>query len=86
MASGYGCKGGTGATAGKRAEVLRSPSTGMTKRVFKGQRWLVIAQMDEGDSTHIWAYPSYERAQRASIGCFGLGYEVHYVEKAELVA
>jgi hypothetical protein len=82
----YGCKGGTSATAGKQAEVLRSPSTGLTKRVFKGQRWLVVSQKDEAARCTICAFTTIDRAKRCSDNAHKLGFEVHYVERAEVLA
>jgi hypothetical protein len=86
MANTYGQKGGDSPTAGKRAETLRSPTTGLTKRVFKGQRWLVIAQQNEAAPCDLLAFESQERAKRCSDGCYRLGYDVHYVEQAEVVS
>lgn len=82
----YGQKGGTGPTAGKRGEMLRSPSTGLTKRVFKGQRWLVVSQKDEQSRATLCAFTTVDKAKRCSDGCHRLGYEVHYVERAEVLA
>lgn len=82
----YGMRGGDGPTAGKRAEVLRSPSTGLTKSVFKGQRWLVVSQMDEAAECTLTAFKDEDTARRVSARLPGLGYEVHYVERAEVVA
>lgn len=86
MATEFGKRGGTSATAGKRGEVLRSPSTGMTKRVFKGQRWLVVQQRDENDKCFLSAFNNEETAKRCSDGAHRLGYEVHYIERAEVTA
>jgi hypothetical protein len=68
------------------AEIVRSPSTGMSRRVFKGQRWLVVAQMDEAAPCDLLAFQTREKAQRVSDRCYKLGCEVHYVERAEVVS
>lgn len=86
MATTYGQRGGEGPTVGKQAETLRSPSTGRTKKVFQGQRWLVIAQKNEQSPLDITAFRSEEHAKRISDGCYRLGYQVHYVEEAEVLA
>jgi uncharacterized protein YcgI (DUF1989 family) len=67
---------------GRRADIVQSPSTGMTRRVFKGQRWLVVAQMDEQSPCDLLAFETREKAQRVSERCRKLGCEVHYVEPA----
>lgn len=69
-----------------KAERVRSPSTGMMRRVFKGQRWLVVAQMDEKSPCDLLAFETEEKAKRVSDRCYRLGCEVHYVERAEVSA
>lgn len=81
----YGTKGGDGPTAGRASELLRSPSTGLTKRVFKGQRWLVVSQMNEADECTLTAFKTEDVARSVCRRVGGLGYEVHYVEEAEVV-
>lgn len=69
----------------RKSETIRSPSTGMTKRVFKGQRWIVISQRDERDKTWMLAFSDRATADRINDECYRQGDVVHYVEAAELV-
>jgi len=46
MASEYGKKGGTSATAGKRAEKIATPDGKYSKRVFSGQRLILVQQSE----------------------------------------
>jgi hypothetical protein len=62
----YGRKGGTSATAGKRAETIVD-RCGTRKRVFHGQRWLLVQQRDEADKPIIRAYHSEEDATERMI-------------------
>jgi hypothetical protein len=68
------------------AELIRSPSTGLTKRVFKGQRWIVISQRDETDKTWLFAFGDEATAKRINDACYRNGDEVHYIEQAEVVS
>lgn len=69
-----------------KAEYVRSPSTGMTRRVFKGQRWLVVAQENEAAPCDLLAFETHEKAKRVCDRLGRLGLEVHYVEQVEQVS
>lgn len=69
-----------------KSEIIRSPSTGLTKRVFKGQRWIVISQRDEADKTWLFAFTDREQAERTNDACYRGGDQVHYIEQAEVVS
>jgi hypothetical protein len=69
----------------RKADIVESPSTGMRRRVFKGQRWLVVAQMDESAPCDLLAFETEDKARRVSDRCRRLGCEVHYVERAKVV-
>lgn len=69
----------------RKADIVESPSTGMRRRVYKGQRWLVVAQMDEQSPCDLMAFETEEKARRVSYRCHGLGCEVHYVEEAKVI-
>jgi hypothetical protein len=68
-----------------KADIVESPSTGMRRRVFKGQRWLVVAQQAETAPCDLLAFETEEKAKRVSDRCYRLGYEVHYVEQAKVI-
>jgi hypothetical protein len=68
-----------------KADIVESPSTGMRRRVFNRQRWLVVAQMDEASPCDLLAFETEEKAKRVSNRCHKLGCEVHYVERAIVV-
>ena len=83
MRNTYGQRGGDAPTAGRKAETLRSPSTGLTKRVFFGQRWLVISQRDENDKPLVTAWHDEDGARE---NCARIkDCDVHFVERAEVV-
>jgi hypothetical protein len=68
-----------------KAEILRSPSTGATRRVFKGQRWLVVSQHDEQSPTDLLAFGTRAEADHMVARLHRFGGLVHYVEQADLV-
>lgn len=60
-------RGGTSATAGRKSQLLRDPRNGHTKRVFFGQRYLVISLSNGGDGKPlITAWRTQEEAARAA--------------------
>lgn len=73
-------KGQTGSTAGRKAETLRSPSTGETIRVYFGQRLLVVNK--SAGKTWLTAWITKEDAQdhRDRVGGSA------YIERAEVVS
>lgn len=84
MRTTYGQRDGEGPTRGRKAETLISPSTGLRKRVFFGQRWLVMSQRDENDEPLLTAWHTEDKAREH---CDGIrNCEVHYVERAEVAA
>lgn len=73
-----------------RAQIVRSPSTGLTRRTFKAKEWGVIVQNDEASPAELLIFPSEAKAQAV---CHAMGVsrnppppEVHYVERLEVVA
>lgn len=64
----YGTKGGTSATAGRKAETICAEVFGQTytKRVFFGQRFLVVSQADADSEPMISAWPTHADAMRHS--------------------
>jgi hypothetical protein len=74
-----GQRGGTGFTAGRRSEVIASKCGTYRKRVFKGQRWLLVSRSDECDKLNIESYQTKERAEVSNDFCYKQGYLVHFV-------
>lgn len=70
-----------------QAEIIRSPSTGMTRRTFGGKRWLVICQRDENAVCDMLTFATRERAERCNDSLYrSFRPDVHYVERAEVVS
>lgn len=69
-----------------QTELIRSPSTGLTRRTTTGKRWLVICQQDESDKCEMLTFATRERAERCSDHLYrAFRPDVHYVEQAEVV-
>jgi hypothetical protein len=62
--NGYGKRGGTGATAGRKAEILIDPTSGTRKRVYFGQRFLSVVQQHEAAEMFVSAWHTREEAQQ----------------------
>lgn len=78
MNTDFGKRGGTGATAGRKAETIAATIAGTTyrKRVFFGQRFIVVSQY-EGQKPVITAHHTQAVAERQSEEARKLGYEFH---------
>ena len=65
------------------SEIIRSPSTGLTRRTTIGKRWIVIVQQDEADECEMLTFATEEKA-RACCRSIGSRFTplVHYVEAA----
>lgn len=69
-----------------QSELIRSPSTGMTRRTTIGKRWIVIVQQDESDRCDMLTFATREKAERCNDHLYrAFRPEVHYVERAEQV-
>lgn len=79
----YGQKGGDGPTRGRRAETLRDPVSGLTKRVFFGQRYLLVQQADEASKPLVRAYHSREAAETQLRRDRRFNLTVEYVSRAQ---
>lgn len=73
----------------RRVQIVRSPSTGLTRRTFKAKEWGVVVQNDETASAELLIFLTEEVARRV---CRAMGAsrnppppEVHYVERLEVV-
>lgn len=66
--SNYGERGGDSPTAGRAAEMIEARVGGETfrKRVFKGQRWMVVVQDDEHDKPCVMAFVTEEQARNVA--------------------
>ena len=71
--------------ARRKSEVIVSPCGKFRERVFKGQRYMVIAQMDEHSKPLVTCFNTREQAERVDESCYRLGYEAHYIVQAEVV-
>lgn len=60
----YGRKGGEGATRGRKAELVRDPTSGLTKRVFFGQRWGLVQQQDQDAKPLFRVFHTQAEAQK----------------------
>ncbi len=72
-----------------RAHIVRSPSTGMTRRTFVAKEWGVIVQQDEAAPAELLIFPTEAKA-RAVCRAMGVSRspsppDVHYVERLEVV-
>ena len=78
--NGHGKKGGTGATAGRKAEVvvLDTPAGRFTKRVFFGQRWMVVLQFEENDAGIVTAFHTEAEAKAQCDHATARGYMVAF--------
>jgi hypothetical protein len=72
-----------------RAQIVRSPSTGLSRRTFVAKEWGVIVQNDEASPAEMLIFPTEAKAQAV---CRSMGFsrnppppEVHYVERLEIV-
>ena len=79
----YGQRGGIGPTGGRKLETIASSCGHYRKRVYNGQRWLMVSQKDELGTVHIDAHQTKESAERASEYCYRQGFMVHFVVPAE---
>lgn len=69
-----------------RHELIRSPSTGMTRRTTIGKRWIVICQQDENAPCDMLIFATREKAERCNDNLYrAFRPMVHYVEQAEQV-
>lgn len=82
--NGIGCKGGTSATSGRKAEtvVVEFPGGEIRKRVFFGQRWAVVSQKDENSETRVSLFATQEEAQKVCDSIQSLGHLIHFVTLA----
>ena len=68
------------------SELIRSPSTGLTRRTTIGKRWLVVFQQDEASKCELLTFASREKAEQCSNRLYrSFRPDVHYVEQAESV-
>lgn len=69
-----------------RAQIVRSPSTGLTRRTFIAKEWGVVLQQDETARCDLLTFKSEAKAREV---CTAIGRqfgpEVHYVERLEVV-
>ena len=72
-------------TSGKKAETIVLEAAGMrfTKRVFNGQRLLVVTQHDENDRPLVRAARDEAQAERWIDEAISLGDEVGFYGRAE---
>lgn len=80
----YGQRGGESPTAGKRGETIYA--LGYTKRVYKGQRWMVILQRDEQDKPLVLAFQTEAKALQQVDSARADGYAVTFYKQAELLS
>jgi hypothetical protein len=75
----YGKKGGTGATAGRKAEMIEAEIAGTLyrKRVFFGQRFLVVSQRANDPKPLVTAWHTEEEARYRDEEARRLGCEFH---------
>lgn len=74
------------ATQAQKSETLRSPSTGLTRRAFKGQRWLVVSQHDEQSPTDLLAFVTRTEADHMVGRLHRHGGVVQYAEPAQVLS
>jgi hypothetical protein len=70
----------------RKSEMIESPCGQFRQRVFKGQRWMVIAQRDENDKPMVCCFNTREQAEQNSGIAYRLGYMVHYVVEGKAVS
>lgn len=77
--NGYGTKGGTGATAGRKAETIVAVIAGFTfkKRVFFGQRFIAVCEREEWGRPIVTAWHSQEEAEQMDENYRKSGCEFH---------
>jgi hypothetical protein len=70
-----------------RSQIIRSPSTGMTRRTTIGKEWIVICQMDEAAKCDMLTFKNEATARRVNDSLYrAFRPDVHYVERAEVSA
>lgn len=70
-----------------KSELIRSPSTGITRRTTIGKRWIVISQIDESAPCDMLTFATVEQAERCNDSLYrAFRPLVHYVERAEQVS
>lgn len=74
----YGQRGGIGPHTGRRAEVIVSACGQYRKRVFNGQRWLVVTQRGETDAEHVMAFGDEAECERQVGLSHRFGEMVHF--------
>lgn len=86
--NGYGKRGGTSATAGRKAETIEMTAVGLTfrKRVFFGQRFLTVTQRDENGRSLVTASHTAEEAQRRVEEALDMGCDIAFCGRAEVRA
>ncbi len=72
-----------------RAQIVRSPSTGLTRRTFVAKEWGVVVQDDETKPAELLIFPTEAKALTV---CRAMGASrnppppmVHYVERLEVL-
>ncbi len=68
------------------ATFLRSPSTGITRRAYKGQRWLVVSQHDEDSPVDVLAFGDRPAAEHMVGRLHRFGGMVQFAEEAEVAS
>lgn len=69
------------------SQIIRSPSTGMTRRTTVGKEWIVICQQDEAAPCDMLTFKTREQAERVNDRLYrAFRPDVHYVERAVVSA
>ncbi|MCE2922272.1 MAG: hypothetical protein LW837_20295 [Roseomonas sp.] len=65
--------------------IVRSPSTGLARRTYRGKQWGVIVQQDETSTCELLIFKTEAKAQKVCTAIGNLSAPlVHYVEKLKI--